>query len=63
MNSKWGGLWRVFLLLVVTFGGPVWPAAAQSPDAYDVSFADIGYQDEIIYGPQGSVSFYFSLPA
>ena len=63
MNSKWGSAWGIVLLLVVTLLTPVYPAAAQSPDTYVVSFADLGYLDEVIYGPQGSTSFYFSLPA
>ena len=60
-------LWSVSVGIVLSLlffmVAPLHLVMAQSPDTYDVSFEEIGYRDEVLYGPQDSTSYYFSLPA
>ena len=63
MRSKWSISLIIGLSVLLGLLSPTQSLMAQSPDTYDVSFADLRYQDVIIYGPESASYFYFSLPA
>ncbi|MBN1453545.1 MAG: cellulose biosynthesis cyclic di-GMP-binding regulatory protein BcsB [Anaerolineales bacterium] len=53
----------LLLSLVALAFTPAAPAQAQTIEAFNTTLAELGYADQILYGPIDQTSYYFSLPA
>ncbi len=54
-------LWWLFFPILGVM--PARPAEAQSPQTFDITLEELGYQEQVLSGPVARVHYYFGLPA